>query len=73
MSDHIEMKKRLRRITSVGEFERLLDSRMITDTDKEILRMIYKEGKPLAYIGDILGFSENHIKKRHRYILKRLF
>ena len=73
MSDHIEIKKRLRRITGVGDFERLLNSRMITDTDKKILRMIYIEGKPLAYIGDILGFSESYVKKRHCYILRRLF
>ena len=73
MSNHIEMKKRLRRVTSIGEFERLLNSRMITDTDEKILRMIYIEGKPLAYIGDILGFYESYIKKRHQFILRRLF
>lgn len=73
MTKHIEIRKRLHGITSVAEFEKLLNSRMITDTDKNILRMIYIEDKPLAYIGDILGFSESYVKKRHRYILRRLF
>lgn len=73
MSDHIEIRKRLRNITSVIEFEKLLNSRMITDTDKKILKMHYIEDKTLSCIGDILGYSEDWIKKRHRYILRRLF
>lgn len=73
MSGHIEARKRLRGITSVTEFEKLLASRMITDVDKKILKMHYVEGKTLAYIGDILGYSESYIKKRHCFILRRLF
>lgn len=73
MSDHIEIRKRLRNITSVAEFEKLLNSRMITDTDKKILEMHYIDNKPLSYIGDMLGYSESYVKKRHRYILRRLF
>lgn len=72
-TEHIEIRKRLRGITSVAEFERLLNSRMITDIDKEILKMHYIEGKTLSYIGDMLGYSESYVKKRHRYILRRLF
>ena len=72
-TNHMEIRKRLRSITSVAEFEKLLNSRMITDTDKKILKMYYIEGKPLAYIGDILGYSESYIKKRHCFILRRLF
>lgn len=73
MSEHIEVRRRLRNIASVAEFERLLNSRMITETDKKILRMHYVEGKPLGYIADIIGYSKDQIKKRHRYILRRLF
>lgn len=73
MSDHIEIRKRLRNITSVAEFEKLLNSRMITDIDKKILKMHYVDNKPLSYIGDMLGYSESYVKKRHRYILRRLF
>lgn len=54
MSDHIEIRRRLHGIASVAEFERLLNSRILTDIDKKILRMHYIEGKPLSYIGDIL-------------------
>ncbi len=73
MSDHIEIRRRLHGIASVAEFERLLNSRILTDTDKQILRMHYIEGKPLSYIGDILGYSESGIKKKHRSILRRIF
>lgn len=73
MSDHIEIRKRLHGIASVAEFERLLNSRILTDTDKQILRMYYIEGKTLSYIGDILGYSESGIKKKHKNILRRIF
>ncbi len=73
MSDHIEIRKRLHGIASVAEFERLLNSRILTDADKQILRMYYIEGKTLSYIGDILGYSESGIKKKHKNILRRIF
>lgn len=73
MSGHIEIRKRLRGITSVAEFERLLNSRIITSEEKEILKMHYIEGKTLSYISDMLGYSESGIKKKHKSILRRIF
>ena len=45
---------------------------MLTEEDKEILRMHYLHGKDFRYIGDTLGFSESTIKKRHRKALQKL-
>lgn len=72
-SEHIEIRRRLRNITSKAEFDRLINSRVLTDMEKKILRMHYIEGKTLSYIGDILGYSESGMKKKHKYILRRLF
>lgn len=70
---HMETKKKLKNIAKVEEFEKLLASRMITDEEKKILKMIYKERKSLSYIADILGYSESYVKKMHISILEKLF
>ncbi len=50
----------------------LLDSCTLTEEDKTIIKMHYVQGKNLAYIGDILGYSESTIKKKHKRILNKL-
>lgn len=64
------VKDRVRCIKNVRLFEDLLCRLMVSDEDKEILRMIYKEHKSFSYIADTLGYSEGTIKRRHRYSLK---
>lgn len=64
------VKDRVRCIKNVRLFEDLLCRLMVSDEDKEILRMIYKERKSFSYIADTLGYSEGTIKRRHRHSLK---
>lgn len=45
---------------------------ILTEDEKTILRLHYLEGKNLAYIGDVLGWSESTVKSKHRKILKKL-
>lgn len=72
MSDHIETKHKLKDIASVSVFRDLLDSCTLTEIDKQILCMHYLEGHDYHYIGDVLGFSESGIKKRHKKALSKL-
>lgn len=71
-SDHINTKKKIKSIYSVKTFEELLQSCVLTEEDKTILRMIYLKGKPLSFIADELGFSESTIKRKHKTILSKL-
>lgn len=71
MTTHIEMRKRLREISSREEFMQLLDSRVLSDEERRILMMHYLERKPLGYIADELGFSERTVKRYHHNALSR--
>lgn len=72
MTDHIATKHKIQELSSYTDFYALINSCIMSDEDRDILRMIYVENKTLSYIGDILGYSESTIKSRHRKLLKRL-
>ena len=70
-SEHIETKHKIQDLR-YNDFNSLIDSCLIPEEDKQILRMIYVENKTLSYIGDVLGYSESTIKTKHRKLLKKL-
>lgn len=72
MSEHIETRRKLRDIPLVEDFEDILSRCMISDEDKEILRMHYIHGKDFRLIGDTLGYTERAIKARHKSALKKI-
>jgi len=71
-SKHIETRKRLKSIPQVSRFDDLLDQCTLSDEDKEILRLHYIQNKDFRYIGDMLGYAEVTIKKRHAKALAKL-
>lgn len=72
MSTHVETKHKLKEIPKISTLVELLDSCTLTDEDKTIIKLHYIQGKTLAYIGDMLGYSESTIKKKHKRILNKL-
>lgn len=72
MTSHIQTRAKLKEICLVTAFEDLLNLCILSDTDKEILRLHYLQEKDFRYIGDKLGFSESAVKQRHRKALKKL-
>lgn len=72
MSETTETRKRLKDIPSIVTFDTLLEQSTLSDLDKEILRLHYLKEKDFRYIGDILGYAEVTIKKRHLKALKKL-
>lgn len=71
-SEHIQTRNKVKDIASITTFNDLLDACTLTDEDKELLRMHYLQGKDFRYIGDMLGFAESTVKKRHRKALQKL-
>lgn len=59
-------------ITDIQTFEGLLDSLMISEEDKTIMRFHYIEEKSFAFIADELGYSESWIKKKHLRIIRKV-
>jgi len=71
-SEHIKTRHKIEQIPDISSFNGLLDMCTLTDEDKELLKLHYLQGKDFRYIGDILGFSESTIKKRHKKALQKL-
>ena len=67
-----DAKCKLKQIINVNDFNELLDIAMISDEERKILWMIYKEKKSLSYIADNLGMSESSIKKKHSKLLMKI-
>lgn len=72
MSEHIETRKKLKGIADISSFTSLINQATLSDTDKSILFLHYIDEKDFRYIGDMLGYSESTIKKRHKRILAKL-
>ena len=72
MSETIDTRKQLKSIPTVSRFADLLEQVTLSDEDKEILRLHYLKGKDFRYIGDMLGYAEITIKKRHVKALKKI-
>ena len=72
MSENVETRKKLKGIASITAFDTLLEESTLSELDKQILRLHYLEEKDFRYIGDILGYAEITIKKRHLKALKKL-
>jgi RNA polymerase sigma factor (sigma-70 family) len=72
MSTHIETRKKVQEIADISSFNDLINRTTLSDIDKQILVLHYIQEKDFRYIGDMLGFSESTIKKRHKKILVKL-
>lgn len=65
-------RSKLKQISSIEEFENILNGAMLSDEEKQLLELHYKEQKPLIYIADELGMSEATVKRKHRKLLMKL-
>lgn len=72
MSEHIETRKKIQGIADISSFTSLIENATLSNTDKQIMFLHYIEEKDFRFIGDMLGYSESTIKKRHKKILKKL-
>ena len=67
-----KIRKKLKQIESVRDFESIVNQTMLSEEEKRILRLHYKEQKTMIYIADELGMSESNVKKKHRKLLMKV-
>lgn len=65
-------RKRLKQIGSVKDFETLIEQSMLSEEEKRILWLHYKEQKTMTYIADELGMSEITVKRKHSKVLRKI-
>lgn len=71
-SKNIETKHKIKNINRKIDFYNLLDECMLSEKEKQMMKMFYVENKSLDYIADQLGYSSQGISKMHSKILKKL-
>lgn len=69
---HIESRQRLKSIALVEDFESLLSRVVLSEEDKQMLRLIYIEGNTYIITAEKLGLSEQAVKKRHKKALSKI-
>lgn len=67
-----EVRKRLKGINTVKQFEEMLDSVLISEEERKILNLIYKEQKPFSVVADEIGISERTLTKKHAKLLMKI-
>jgi DNA-directed RNA polymerase specialized sigma subunit len=67
-----EVRKRLKGINTVKQFEEMLDSVLISEEERRILNMIYKEQKPFSVVADEIGISERTLTRKHAKLLMKI-
>lgn len=72
MTEHIETRNKLKEIVDIKTFSELLDKCILPSGEREILELHYLHDKDFRYIGNVLGYSEGTIKKKHRKALKKI-
>ena len=72
MSKHIDTRNKLKSIADISSFNDLLNKSTLSDEEKLLLKLHYIQAKDFRYIGDMLGYAESTIKKKHRRILAKL-
>lgn len=66
-----EVRKRLKGINTVKQFEEMLDSVLISE-ERRILNLIYKEQKPFSVVADEIGVSERTLTRKHAKLLMKI-
>lgn len=67
-----KVRKKLKQIESIRDFEGIVNQTMLSEEEKRILWLHYKEQKTMTYIADELGMSESNVKKKHRKLLMKV-
>lgn len=72
MTEHMETKRKLKRINKKSTFNSILEDSMLDEKDKQMMRMHYIEGKSFDFIADTLGYSKAGILKMHKRVLSKI-
>ena len=72
MTEHIKTKHKIKQIGSKTTFNELIDNSMLNNVERQVMIMYYSNGNTMAYIADMLGYSEQGIVKIHKRALNKL-
>lgn len=65
-------RSKLKEVETEKEYNEIIESVVLSEVEKEILRLHYKEQKEFSYIAGELGMAEITVWKKHAKILKKI-
>lgn len=65
-------KHALLNIKTIEEYNNFMDSKKLSDEQRQIAYMVFVNGYDYRYIGDMLGYSERTIKSKVSKILEKI-
>lgn len=69
---HRRAKNKVKSINKRSTFNSILEDSMLSETEKELMKMYYIDQKSLDFIADELGYSKAGILKMHKRALKKI-
>ena len=72
MSSHLDIKHKVKQIKRRSTFNEIIEDCMLSEKEKQMLKLYYLENKTLDYIADELGYSKAGIIKMHKRSLQKL-
>lgn len=72
MTEHIRTRHKVKDINTPKEFDDILSGVILSDEDKQILRMHYIGRDSLMEIAMKMGYSERTVKRRHKSALRKI-
>lgn len=70
--NNAKTRNKIKSISDIKDFESLLERAMISEEQKQIMRLIYKENKNISYVADIMNLSERTVSNRHSKALLKI-
>lgn len=65
-------RNKLKEIPTKKELEDLVDKLILSDDERNIILMHYRDKKPLSYIADIIGITKSSVNKKHKSALLKI-
>lgn len=63
---------KLKEIPTKKELEDLVDKLILSDDERNIILMHYRDKKSLSYIADIIGITKSSVNKKHKSALLKI-
>lgn len=66
------VRNKLKEIPTKKELEDLIDKLILSDDERNVILMHYRDKKPLSYIADIIGVTKSSVNKKHKSALLKI-
>lgn len=70
--ENLKTRTKLKEIGSLHELKELINNTVLTDEERTVFWMIYRDGKPIDVIADSLGMSVASVHRKHSKILRKI-